>query len=218
MRVLLAFLAAATLVGVAAAAGPSQRRTAAGNAAREGLAADRVARRQGLDGLEAPERRPPALLLGLGAERRRHRRDRRCASLPSLSQAGVIIGQMTSVYASARQADTFWQRAVKPGLLRCVREALETVSSVPNEKITVKIVSQGPLTITKVGPYTAAYRVVADLTSTKRKLKTYFDVILVGRAATLSEITVSSFVDPVPAAVEHALAKIVYRQIGLPVA
>lgn len=217
MRVLLTFLAAAALVGSAAAAGPSQHRTAAGNARAKAslltaasLGKGWTASKPASGGLQlscsgwAPS---GSGIVETGG-----------ASLPSLSQSGVIIGQMTSVYASARQADTLWRRAVKPGLVRCVREALEAVSSVPNEKITVKILSQGPLTITKVGPYTAAYRVVADLTSTQRKLKTYFDVILVGRAATLSEITVSSFVDPVPAEVEYAFAKIVYRKIGLPVA
>jgi hypothetical protein len=217
MRVLLALLAGAALVGSAAGAGPSQRRTTAGDARARASLLTAASLGKGWTaskpvggGLQlscAGWKPSGGGIVETGG-----------ASLPSLSQSGVIIGQMTSVYASARQADTLWERAVKPGLLRCVRESLERVSSVPNEKITVKLLSQGPLAITKVGPYTAAYRVVADLTSSRRKLKTYFDVILVGRAATLSEITVSSFVDPVPAEVEYAFAKIVYRQIGLPVA
>lgn len=213
---LLAFLAAATLVGGAAAAGPSLRRTTAGNKRAKASLLSAASLGKGWTAskpvsgglqLSCPGWEPSGSgIVETGG-----------ASLPSLSQSGVIIGQMTSVYASAGQADTLWRRAVKPGLLGCVRQALEAVSSVPNEKITVKVLSQGPLAITKVGPYTAGYRVVGELTSKQNKLKTYFDVILVGRAATLSEITVSSFVDPVPAEVEYALAKIVYRQIGLPV-
>lgn len=218
MRALLAFLAAAALASPAAAAGPAVKRTAAGNTYAEAslltpaslggkgwTAAKPVS--GGLQ-LSCPGWEPSGKgIVEIGG-----------AVLPSLSQTGVIIGQMTSVYASAAQAHTLWQRAVRPGLLTCVRETLEAVSAVPNEKITVKLLSQGPLALKAVGPYTAAYRVVADLTSKTQKVKIYFDVILVGRNATLSEITVSSFVNPVPAEVEYAFAAIVYKQMGLPVA
>ena len=63
---------------------------------------------------------------------------------------------------------------------------------------------------------TSAYRVVASLSSAKRSYKRtlYFDVIMVGHGKTLSEITISSFVSPVPANVEAALATIVARKIG----
>ena len=74
------------------------------------------------------------------------------------------------------------------------------------------------MTITKVAPLTTAYRVVATLTSPKQKLKTYFDVMLVGSGSTLSEITVSSFVSAVPLKFEQALAKIVGDSITVPCA
>jgi hypothetical protein len=218
MRVLPAVLAAAVLAASAAAAGPAVRLTAAGNtAARDSLlTAASVGGKGwkasapvsgGLD-LSCPGWNPS----GKGVV------ETGGAALPSLSSGGVIIGQMSSVYASAAQANTLWKRAVQPGLLTCVRQTLEAVSLVPTEKISVKILAQGPLSLTKVGPDTAGYRVVAELISTHQKVKTYFDVILLGRQATLSEITISSFVDPVPAKVEYAFAKIVYDQIGLPVA
>jgi hypothetical protein len=61
--------------------------------------------------------------------------------------------------------------------------------------------------------------VVASLTApgkTPRKL--YFDVVLVGRGNTLSELSMTSFVAPVPAKVENALAKLVASRIGGPTA
>jgi hypothetical protein len=80
-------------------------------------------------------------------------------------------------------------------------------------------VSSVALPVSKVSDLTAGYRVVADLTSpgkTPRKL--YFDVVLVGRGSTLSEISLTSFVSPVPAEVESALAKLVASCIGAPTA
>jgi hypothetical protein len=129
----------------------------------------------------------------------------------------VAIVQLTSTYASAAEARTFWDRAIKPGLVRCVSETLETIST---HGFRIKILSEGPLRVAPAGTLTAGYRVVADLTSesTGRTLKTFFDVVFVGRDATLSELTFSSFTDAVPGAVEAALAKLVYRLIGLPLA
>jgi hypothetical protein len=121
---------------------------------------------------------------------------------------GPFILQVTSVYA---------KRGVRPGLVRCASQTLETITA---KGIQVKILSQGALPVTPVGSLTAGYRVVADLYSakTKKTLKTYFDVVLVGRGKMLSEITISTFGSAVPAKVEYALATIAYRQSGLPVA
>ncbi len=128
---------------------------------------------------------------------------------------GPFIVQLTSVYASAGQASAFWNRAVKPGLITCVAQTLETVTS---RGIKVKINSQGPLKLAKAGSMSAAYRVVATLTSAKQKLTTYFDVILVGSGQTVSEVTISSFQSPPPANFEHALALLVSRKISIPTA
>jgi hypothetical protein len=131
--------------------------------------------------------------------------------------SGPFIVQLTSVYASAAEASALWSRAVKPGLIRCIAQTLDSITA---KGIKVKILSQGPLAVQKVGAMSAAYRVVADLTSTKtgRRLKTYFDVLLVGHGKTLSEITLSTFGGAVPSKVEYALAFVVYRRISLPIA
>lgn len=216
MRLVCVLALAAVLAGSAAAAGPRVAHTEAGNsAARTTLltAADLG------KGWTAAKPVAGRLILsctgwqpsGAGVV------ETGGAGLPSLSAGptGPIITQSTSVYASAGEATTLWDRSVKPGLLTCVRESLEAVTA---HGIKVKILSQGALAVAKVGALTAGYRIVADLISPKQTLKTYFDVVLVGRGAELSEITISSFLDPVPADVEHALALLVYRDMGLPIA
>ena len=81
----------------------------------------------------------------------------------------------------------------------------------------MKVLSEESLPVSKVSNLTAGYRVVANLTSPgKAPRKLYFDVVLVGRGSTLSEITMTSFVAPVPAKVENALAQLVASRIGAP--
>ena len=76
------------------------------------------------------------------------------------------------------------------------------------------MLSQGALPLAKVAPMTAAYRVVATLSSSAEKaLNTYVDWILVGRGKELTEIMISSF-EPPPADFEHALALIANARMG----
>lgn len=218
MRFTLAVCAALTLASSAAAAGPAVKLDAAGNsAARSSLLSAATLGTKYWKG-SAPGKTGLALSCrgwqpsGAGIV------ETGAADVPALASGSVTVSQMTSVYGSTAQADTLWRRAVQPGLLACVRETVEAVGNATTAKITVKVLSQGPLTVAKVGPLTSGYRVVADLTSKVRTLKLYFDVVLVGRDATLSEISISSFGSAVPATVEHALAKIVYDNIGAGVA
>lgn len=137
------------------------------------------------------------------------------ASTGSLStgSVGPFVSQATSVYGSAGQAAKYWARAVKPGLIKCVAQTVEAIGA---QGVKVSITKQGNLPLTKVVDMTSAYRVVATLSSAKRhyKRQLYFDVIVLGQGKTLSEITISSIVSPVPAKVEAALATIVAHKLG----
>lgn len=140
------------------------------------------------------------------------------AGTPSFAntQVGPFIQQTTSVYGSPKQASTYWARAVQPGLVACV---VQTVKAVEAQGIKVKVLSKGSLPVSRVSSLIAGYRVVANLTSpgkTPRKL--YFDVVLVGKGNTLSELSMTSFVSPIPAKVENALAQVVASRIGSPTA
>jgi hypothetical protein len=218
MRLLTVLLAAATFVGTAAAAGPVAQHTSAGDTAAKAslltisdLGKGWTAGQTGTPGLKlscagwAPSGKG---VVEIGV-----------AGSPSFSatQVGPFVSQTTSVYGSAKQASTFWSRAVKPGLIACVTKTVQAISS---QGVKVAISSQGNLPFGKVSSLTSAYRVVATLSSpnVKAKRKLYFDVLLVGQGSTLSEITLASYTAPVPAKVESALATLVVHKIGIPTA
>jgi hypothetical protein len=210
-------LAAAALAGTASAATPSAQHTSAGTAAAKASLLTRAdlgkAWTPGATGT-------PGLHLSCTgwAPSGKGVVETGAAGSPSFasSQVGPFVSQTTSVYGSTRQASTYWARAVQPGLLQCV---VQTVNAIEARGIKVKVLSKGSLPINKVASLVAGYRVVASLTApgkTARKL--YFDVVLLGRGNTLSELSMTSFVAPIPAKVENALAQVVASRIGQPTA
>ena len=219
MRLFFVLVGAAALAAPAAAAGPLVKRTNAGQTAASGslLTSTDLPASGGWTATTKPG------TTGFQVDCAGFHPDERgivltgSASSPDFNAGPSFVLQLTNVYASAAQAATVWKRAVRPGLIHCVASTLDAVSA---QGITVTVVSAGALPVERVGPMTAGYRVVADLRSTKSKVarRTYFDVVLVGRGNTLSEITVSNFGDAVPPKFEYALALLVYRQIGLPAA
>ena len=139
--------------------------------------------------------------------------ERGAASSPSFSasQAGPFVQQTTSVYASTAQVNAWWRRAVTPSLVAC---AAGTIEALRARGVKVTAATQAKLRISTALPHTASYRVVA--TANGKKL--YFDLIVLGSGDTISAITISSFVQPVPARVETALARIVVAKLGGPAA
>ncbi len=210
--------AAGALAATAAAAGPALKRTTAGDTAAQAsllpgsvLPGFKATTKRGTQGFEVDcsgWRPSGAGIVETGS-----------ANSPDYSGGtdGPFIIQLSDVFATAGQASALWTRAVKPGLIACVTSTLDTITT---KGIRVKVLSQGALAVSAAGPMTAAYRVIANLTSSSSgsTLKTYFDVVLVGRGKTLSELTFSSFGAAVPTTVESALAAAAYRLIGLPVA
>jgi hypothetical protein len=210
MRVLLAIVAVGVLAAPASATAPKMGLTAAGNAAARKTLLTAKLMGSGWTAL-TPVTAGVDLSCkgdttsGAGIE------EVGAAEQPDLKggTAGPIISQTTSVYATAAQASALWRRAVTPKLVTCVRESLQAISA---KGITTKILSQGALKLTAAPATSAAYRVVADLVSKARTLKTYFDVVLVRHGKTISELTIATFTAPVtPADAEGALATLVYH-------
>ena len=135
------------------------------------------------------------------------------ASSPNFkaSAIGPFVLQKTSVYESAKAAQTLWQRSVKPRLVECVAQSLEALTS---RGVRVTINSRDTIPIGALADRSASYRVVATLTTDKQRLKTYFDVVLLARSRTITELTISQFQKPPPLKWEIALAKIAARRIG----
>jgi len=124
---------------------------------------------------------------------------------------GPFVMQKTSVYESENAARTLWRRTIKQGLVACVAHSLDGLAA---RGVTVNITAREPLAFGRAGDRSAGYRVVATLTTTKQRLKTYFDVLLVGGGNAITELTVSSFLKPPPLKWESALAKIAARRLG----
>jgi hypothetical protein len=137
----------------------------------------------------------------------------------SAGTVGPFFSQITSVYGSAHQASTLWSRAIRAGLIACVADSVKAIGTA-GQGVKVKITSQQPLTIQKATSLESAYRVIATLTSAKVKYKrtVYFDVVVVAKGTTITELTFSSFQAPVPAKVEAALGALAAHRIGLPTA
>jgi hypothetical protein len=135
------------------------------------------------------------------------------ASSPNFAagSSGPFIAQTTSVLARSGQARILWSRAVRPELVRCVTQSLRAIAA---NGIKVDIVSQRSIPIANVAEQTAAYRVSANLGTSKEKLKTYFDVVLVQSGRTITELTFSSLAVPLPVKVEHGVALLVARRLG----
>src|SRR5205085_1242938 len=114
------------------------------------------------------------------------------ASSPTFSAtpAGPFVQQNTSVYASTSQANSWWQRAVTPSLVSC---AVRTFDALRAKGVEVTISSRGKLPFSTALQHTAAYRVVA--TANGKKL--YFDVIVLGSGRAITDLTISSFIQPV---------------------
>jgi len=135
------------------------------------------------------------------------------AASPNLSygKTGPFITQETSVYATAKQANTYWQRGVKPGLVTC---ATQTVEQLRSKGVKVTITKETTLALKTALQHTAGYRVVAKA----NKLTLYFDVILLGNGRLITSVALSSFQSAPPASVEESLARLVIHKLGGPTA
>jgi hypothetical protein len=133
------------------------------------------------------------------------------ASSPAFSatQAGPFLQQNTSVFASEGEALKWWRRAVTPSLVRC---AAATFAALRARGVKVFVVSQSTLPVSTGLPHTAAFRVVAKANGKKL----YFDLIVLGTGRAITGVTVSSFLQPVPAKYERALAMLIARRLGGP--
>jgi hypothetical protein len=131
------------------------------------------------------------------------------ASSPAFSAAatGPFVQQNVSVYATPAQANAWWGRAVTPSLATCVAE---TFAALAARGIKVSVLSKGTLALSTGLRRTAAYRVVASASG--RKI--YFDVIVLGAGRTITDLIVSSFLQPLPGKVERALATLVVAKLA----
>lgn len=122
---------------------------------------------------------------------------------------GPFLVQATSVYATTKEANTYWSRAVTPKLLAC---AVETLKSLSSKGVKVTITKSSLLSFKTTVPHAAAYRVVGILGP--NKLKTYLDVLVLEDGRAITEITITSLEVAAPASFEQIVAHEVIKNLG----
>jgi hypothetical protein len=127
------------------------------------------------------------------------------------SEIGPFLVQKTSVYEDAQTVDNLWRRAVKPLLVECVAQSL---GGLRDRGVQVTINSKDALQLGAMAEHSAAYRVVATLTTSKQRLKTYFDVVLLASRRAITQLTISQFQKAPPLKWEQALSKLAARRLG----
>jgi len=135
------------------------------------------------------------------------------ASSPNfkVGDIGPFVVQKTSVFRSPAMVRTLWRRAVKPRLADCVAQTLQALGS---RGVKVRVTSRSTLGLGAYADRSAAYRVVATLTTKERRLKTFFDVILLASGPKVTQITVSQFQKAPALKWEQGLAGIAARRLG----
>jgi hypothetical protein len=125
--------------------------------------------------------------------------------------AGPFASEAVYVYATPRQARTFWRRTVGPGIAACFSQSV-TQGSTTSVQFAVKKTQLLPLP--RLGDRSAAYRVAATATTPGQEVTAYFDLLLIGRGAVVAAITFSSFSEPVSRELALARARAAARRLA----
>jgi hypothetical protein len=138
--------------------------------------------------------------------------ERGAASSPSFRAGGTgpFVTEAVYVYATARQASTFWRRVARPGIARCLAQSVTQGST---KDVSFKVIRRETLAPPSVGARSAAYRVAATASTPGQTATAYFDLLLVGHGAAIAALSVSGFTDPVSPQLETSLARAAARKL-----
>lgn len=130
---------------------------------------------------------------------------------------GPFVFQTAYVYATAAQARTFWRRAVRPELARCLSQ---TVAQGSTQDVRFTVGKTQVLALPRIGERSAAYRVPATATiaptqtTPGQTVPAYFDLLLIGRGTGMSAITLVALAEPVSNGLELAFARAAARRLA----
>lgn len=126
------------------------------------------------------------------------------ADSPDFSRDTIGVGSSASVYKTLGDSNTSWRRAGTAGALRCFADLVRFTAP---KASAIEIVSAKRVAFPGVAAKTIAYRVVATLTvGGNRKVRAYFDAVLLRRGTMQAALVVSSLAAPVSLAQEQGLA------------
>ncbi len=213
VRVLAGAAVACSCLPAAASASPAVRRSAAGDALASGVLLQRVDLGRGwsaVGGQQVGTLTCPGLHVSLrGVTETGAAVSRRF----SHGASGPFVSQTAFVYASPAEQGEVWDRVMTPGYSRC---AAASLLSGATGRVRFQVSRRQRLSLPRVAARQAGYRVVGDAIAGSVTIPVYLDVVALGAGPVLTEISVSSFDQPVSRRLELSLARAVARRLHAP--
>jgi hypothetical protein len=206
-------LAAAVTGGGAAGAAVVQKHTPAGRAAaRSALIGRAVFGRGWHVSATAPRSVPPLTCSAFDPHVARATEVGAAASATfAESSNGPFVAQVSYAYTTSAQRRAVWSAVVRPGLGRCLRASLVHGST---RGVTFKATGVRQLSLPGVPSQSTVFRVSGDATATDQSVPVYLDVIIVGRGTGISELSLSTFMEPAGHGLELRLARAISRRMA----
>jgi hypothetical protein len=127
------------------------------------------------------------------------------------STTGPFASQTAYAYASASEEETVWREVASPRLLTCVAASLVR-STGGGAHFAVK--SKHLLALPGLPVHAIGYRVFGTASVPNQTVNVYLDVILLGGGSAVTELSFSSFLQPMARASELRLARIVAARVA----
>jgi hypothetical protein len=136
------------------------------------------------------------------------------AASPSFERgaSGPFVSQTAYAYASAGAGQEAWRVLARAKLIDCIAASLTGASS---DGVSFAVTSMGPLTLPRLRTRAIGYNVTASATSSEVPTAVYLDDVLLGRGATISELSVTSFSRQESAALAARLARLIADRLEL---
>jgi hypothetical protein len=135
---------------------------------------------------------------------------------PNFSRNGSYVGSEGEVWATARDAETSWQRSLRFPFGACLTRALkQALGNDPRVKLT--ILSSGPLRTAKLAPRTFAYRMSFRVKGAAATITGRMTVYAFMRGRVDASLLVMSFsrpLQPVPLGAEQRLARVLAARVS----
>lgn len=127
------------------------------------------------------------------------------------SATGPFLAQSAWVYRGAAQEAAYWRRVVRGGVLDCLSAAVQQGST---RDVVFSVVGRTRIALPRLAPHVAGYRVAATATSAAQVVRVYYDLLVLGRGAAVTELTWAQFAAPPKRAQELAVARLAARRLG----
>ncbi|MGH2884991.1 MAG: hypothetical protein ACRDPA_20190 [Solirubrobacteraceae bacterium] len=124
---------------------------------------------------------------------------------------GPFASQTAYAYANGSEEATVWRELARPHLLTCVAASLVRSAS---SGVHFKVNGKHLFTLPSLAVNAMGYRVTGTATVPNQTVDVYLDVLLLGGGTTVTELSFSSFVEPMARAVELRLARIVAGRLA----